>query len=346
MKPIYDYVFVTHLPAFYKVNLYREIAKHCRIFVIFIARGSAIRTQDFVSSLDAFDHIILNEGPFESRNRVSSVFQLAKIMRQLRYRLLVLGGWDLIEFWFLAICSPKQKNALALESSLHDSGVEGVVSAIKRVFLAKIQTVFASGAPHRALLNALKFKGRILTTMGVGIFNYTPKISTSASFNGRFLYVGRLAPEKNIVRLLDVFRQLPQYSLSIVGQGPLMPMLKKACPSNVTLRGHIENSQLGACYQEHDIFILPSLKEPWGIVVEEALYYGLPVIASNRVGCAIDWIEQYKVGMLFEPLDNHSIEEAIMWSAQHYDALRTQIKQINFSSRDNVQVRQYIEALP
>ena len=38
-------------------------------------------------------------------------------------------------------------------------------------------------------------------------------------------------------------------------------------------------------YAEYDILILPSLSEPWGLVVEEALYYGMPVIISDRVGC-------------------------------------------------------------
>lgn len=346
MKPHYDYVFVTHLPAFYKVNLYREIAKQCRIFVIFIASGSSIRTQDFVASLEAFDHIILNEGAFETRSLRNSLKQLFTLWRQIRYRLLVLGGWDLTEFWFLAFLSAKRKNALALESSVHDSRSEGWITIIKRLFLSRIKTVFASGEPHCALLSALRFKGPVLTTRGVGIFNYAPKAPAVTHFKGQFLYVGRLSPEKNIVRLLDVFRQLPQYSLSIVGEGPLMPVLQKACPDNVYLLGHIPNSELAACYQEHDIFILPSLKEPWGIVVEEALYYGLPVIASNKVGCAMDWIEQYKVGMLFDPINNHSIEEAIEWAAQHYDSLRNQIKQINFATRDSSQVKQYIEALP
>lgn len=346
MKPLYDYVFVTHLPAFYKVNLYREIAKRCRIFVIFIASGSAQRTHDFVASLDGFDHVILNEGAFESRAVLRSLWRLQTILRQIRYRLLVLGGWELPEFWLLAWMSPKRKNALALESSVYDSHYEGLPSLIKRVFLSRIKTVFASGAPHCALLNALRFKGTILTTLGVGIFNYSQKSIVTRPFQGRFLYVGRLAPEKNITRLLSVFRHLPQFTLSIVGQGPLQSELQKECPANVRLLGHIPNSQLGCCYQDHDIFILPSIKEPWGLVVEEALHHGLPVIASNRVGCAIDWIEQYRVGMVFEPLDNHSIEEAILWSAEHYDSLRNQIKQINFSSRDDLQVSRYIEALP
>lgn len=347
MKPIYDVVFVTHLPAFYKVNLYREIAKHCRVFVIYIASGSAIRTSDFVATTDSFDYCVLNDGAFETRSIMSSLWRLFKIMRSIRARLVVLGGWDLAEFWALACFSNKKNNALALESTIYDSQYRGLKSMIKRRFLTRMSVVFASGSPHRALLKSLHYKGRILTTLGVGIFHYDQKIIKQPHpFSGKFLFVGRLSSEKNIKRLVDVFRQLSQFSLTIVGQGPLAETLQSQCPPNVHLLGHVPNAKLGACYSEHDILILPSLKEPWGLVVEEALYYGLPVIASQRVGCALDWIEHYQVGKVFDPLNNHAIEEAILWSASHYPLLVDQLKRVNFSLRDCAQVRKYLEALP
>lgn len=345
MKPYYDYVFVTHLPAFYKVNLYQYIAKQCRVMVIFIASGSCLRRQDFLGELHDLDYIILNEGPFEKRNKFKSISKLVKVLSQVKSRFFVLGGWDLIECWLIAFFFNKRHNALALESSISDSTYRGWRGWIKRLFLMRMQIVFASGEPHRALLEALKYQGKVLTTGGVGIFHYTKKIIARRAFQGRFLYVGRLSPEKNIERLIAVFRQLPQFSLTIVGQGPLYEALEKNCSENIRLAGYIENRQLSDCYQSHDIFILPSLKEPWGLVVEEALYYGLPIVASKHVGCALDWVEYYQVGALFDPLDNHAIEEAILWVVSHYTVLCNQIQKIDFSQRDEKQVKQYVEAL-
>ncbi len=344
MKSQYDYVFVTHLPAFYKVNLYAQIAKQCRVLVIFIGKGSLIRAQDFSSELTS-DHIILFDGPFEKRNKLKSIFQLLTLLRKIKFRWLVLGGWDLLEFWILSLCFSSRNNALALESSIHDSLHTGWVWQVKRLFLSRIQTVFASGEPHRALLDALHYPRKVITTLGVGIFHYAEKTRVKSVFKGRFLYVGRLSSEKNIERLLAVFRQNPQYSLTIVGQGPLFEKLKTDCPSNVILAGYVENQALGKYYLEHDIFILPSLKEPWGLVVEEALYYGLPVIASHRVGCASDWIEDFQVGTTFDPLNNHSIEEAILWAESHYEVCLNNIRKIDFSARDKTQVNRYLEAL-
>ena len=53
------------------------------------------------------------------------------------------------------------------------------------------------------------------------------------------------------------------------------------------------------------MLILPSKFEPWGLVIEEAIYNGIPVISSNKVGCNQDLISNLKVGYVFK---NNSIE--------------------------------------
>lgn len=231
MKLHYDYVFITHLPAFYKVNLYNEIAKHCRVFVIFIADASAQRTQDFTGSLQDLDHVILHNGAFEKRNKIQSLRHLFKALRHIDARMIVLGGWDLIECWAIAFTRLKSKNALALESSIHESKQTLIAKLIKKLFLSRIGRVFASGEPHRALLKVLNYKNKIYTTLGVGIFRTGEKRAPTRAFHGKFLFVGRLVPEKNIERLLEVFRQLPQFSLTLVGQGELYEKLQKKLPS-------------------------------------------------------------------------------------------------------------------
>ena len=346
MKPVYDYLFVTHLPAFYKVNLYNAIAKSCRVFVIFIAPSSDIRVKDFTQGCYGFDYCILNQDSFEKRKRLSSVYRLFIQIKSLRYRKIVVGGWDLIEFWFLVFTTFKKKNALALESSAYESVTKGFKGLIKKIFLKRISTVFSSGEPHRELLEKLKYKGEIKKTLGVGIFNYLPKnIKRNKRFEGNFLFVGRLAPEKNLEILLQAFSKLPEFSLTIIGEGELQASLQKNAPSNVSFEGYIPNQELPMWYQGHDVFILPSIKEPWGLVVEEALYYGLPVIVSNQVGCARDIVEGLEVGVLFEPLSPHSLQTAILWMSQHYDELICKIETISFPRRDAMQIQQYLEEL-
>jgi glycosyltransferase involved in cell wall biosynthesis len=59
--------------------------------------------------------------------------------------------------------------------------------------------------------------------------------------------------------------------------------------------------ELPACYAAADCFVLPSLSEPWGLVVNEAMASGLPVLISRRCGCARDLVREGENGFLFDP---------------------------------------------
>lgn len=345
-KQTYDMVFVTHLPAFYKVNLYNALAKTSSVLVIFIAQQSKIRTPDFVEAPKHFTHYILYSGAFEKRGWFTSSLRLWHIFRGLHYKKLVLGGWDLIEFWLLAFFCTAHKNALALESSSFESKVTGWRAYIKKRFLKRIALVFASGEGQVNLLRQLGYRDLIKVTHGVGIFRYqnTIILSSHKLCKGRCLFVGRLAHEKNVVRLLEAFQHLPEYTLTLVGQGPQEAMLCGQAGSNVYFKGHVPNAALADIYAAHDLFILPSLQEPWGLVVEEALYYGLPVVLSNKVGAGLSFVEQYEVGIYFNPVEVLDMVRAIKWAVMHYDKLAEKVRAIDFEKHHARQVQQYKDA--
>jgi len=103
------------------------------------------------------------------------------------------------------------------------------------------------------------------------------------------LYVGRIAPEKDIHIVLESFYSLPEHikketHLVIVGDGPLFRMLSEQHQSNITWTGFLEGEQLAKVYASSDLFIFPSPTETFGNVVLEALSSGLPVIGADAGG--------------------------------------------------------------
>ena len=126
-----------------------------------------------------------------------------------------------------------------------------------------------------------------------------------------FLYVGRLVPQKNIDLLLDAFigvsEKAPSWDLIIVGSGPMEAQLRNCIPTNLKNRVHwigfLQWKELRYMYHLSDVFVLPSKHEPWGVVVNEAMAAGLPVIASDVVGAASELIEDMKSGIIF-PVNN------------------------------------------
>lgn len=125
------------------------------------------------------------------------------------------------------------------------------------------------------------------------------------------LYVGRIAPEKNIQVVLDTFHALPEQikqetHLLIVGDGPLLPTLRKNVHPKITFAGFRKGQELANIYASADLFLFPSSTETFGNVVLEAMASGLPVIGSN-VGGVKHLITHGLNGFVCDPNDNKQL---------------------------------------
>ena len=107
------------------------------------------------------------------------------------------------------------------------------------------------------------------------------------------LYVGRLAAEKNIATLVDamptVFRRFPHAHLWIVGDGDARPDIRRhiqrlGIGDRVRMWGALPRAEVDRYYAASDLFVFPSLTETQGLVVMEAMSYGLPVVVANGGG--------------------------------------------------------------
>lgn len=87
-------------------------------------------------------------------------------------------------------------------------------------------------------------------------------------------------------------------------------IIKLQLQDRVTIAGFIAEQDLLAHFSMADIYVMPSIKEGFGIVFIEAMYYGLPVIAGNKDG-SVDALCNGELGLLVDPLDTAAIENAI-----------------------------------
>lgn len=340
---MYEYIIVTHIPAFYKVNLYNELAKKMNILVIFVASDTnENRSDDFICKSDLkFDHKILYTGNLQERNVYKNIRSLSAIVSQSKYRRIIVGGWDLQEYWYLVFTNYKSKNCLVLESTINESSINNIRGVAKKVFLSRISTVFASGNLHKLLLDSLRYKGEVKVTKGVGIIN-KPKFSPKfKQYDKKYLFVGRLSKEKNIEMLIDIFNKLEDYKLTIVGSGPLEEQLKGRANENITFVGNVVNLGIRKYFETNDILVLTSVSETWGLVVEEALYYGVPVIVSSNCGsCEIirDGINGYVVDIE----DDRNIKNVIKnIDESNYQKLIDGVDKFSVEAKDLEQLRAY-----
>jgi glycosyltransferase involved in cell wall biosynthesis len=117
------------------------------------------------------------------------------------------------------------------------------------------------------------------------------------------LFAGKMTRVKNpgfILDLAEACRDLP-ISFIMVGDGQLKKGLQRQAADKPNIHFmHFQNQRImPAIYRIGDIFIMPSLKETWGMAINEAMACGKPVIASEKVGCATDLVLEDKTGIIF-----------------------------------------------
>jgi glycosyltransferase involved in cell wall biosynthesis len=183
--------------------------------------------------------------------------------------------------------------------------------------------------PSIETLNQLKHRGfnhLVIWPRGVDCQLFHP-FYDKKGVNGRYglsrryllIYVGRLAPEKDLHTLLKVSCHLPkeisnQIDWMVIGDGPLRDELQQNAPANMRFTGYLEERQLAELYSASDLFIFPSPTETFGNVVLESLASGTPVIGANAGGVK-NIIQPGITGELCSPGSieqfSHSIQELL-----------------------------------
>jgi glycosyltransferase involved in cell wall biosynthesis len=131
-----------------------------------------------------------------------------------------------------------------------------------------------------------------------------------------FLFVGRLIPEKSLPALLAAYGKYvsaigPEsdpWNLIICGSGPEEEKLKEGIQNlpehaqkKIMLHGYIKQPEIIDFFSFASCFVLPSVSESWGLVINEAMACGLPAIVSNRCGCAKDLVIENETGWSIDP---------------------------------------------
>jgi hypothetical protein len=139
----------------------------------------------------------------------------------------------------------------------------------------------------------------------------------------RFLFSGSLIARKGVDLLATAFASLvsarPQLRLDLAGAGELEPLLRDRLQGRrdqVRFLGFQQWRDLPACYHDADVLVAPSRYDGWGLIVPEGLAAGLPVIATDRMGAALDLITPGVNGWRIPAGDQTALTRALTEAAE------------------------------
>ena len=271
--------------------------------------------------------ITVSEGKYDDCSRAELSRRLVAVLRELNPRLLILAGYSEAPMRKAAQWARKNGCGVILlsESTSWDHRRRWWFEIIKRWWVRRyVQAAVVGGQPHRSYMAALGVdERRIWDRYNVVDNDFFASASAELRAGDAqhlreeailppdyFLYVGRFAPEKNLPFLLRAYARyrltFPDgWRLVMVGDGPLREELHQIAQAegltDVIWAGFKQSTELPLYYAFASCFILPSVLEPWGLVVNEAMASGLPVLASRRCGCATDLVVDAKNGFTFDP---------------------------------------------
>jgi glycosyltransferase involved in cell wall biosynthesis len=221
------------------------------------------------------------------------------------------------------------------ETTAYDDRRHWWTEEIKKRIVALCPAALVGGAPHRDYMMALGLGGdRIFTGYdavdnehfrrgAIAARQRDPELRASLGLPRRyFLACSRFTPKKNLFRLVNAYARYRRlhsgdaWSLVILGDGEQKEELMRACDQlrvgdDVLLPGAKPYSELPAYYGLAGAFVHASTTEQWGLVVNEAMASGLPVLVSNRCGCAPDLVQEGRNGFSFDPYDVSGLANAM-----------------------------------
>lgn len=149
------------------------------------------------------------------------------------------------------------------------------------------------------------------------------------------LFVGKLTGVKRPLDLLKAYEKIADANMALVyvGDGPLRSKIEKYVAENdikdVYITGFKNQTELPRYYAMADIFVLPSLSETWGLVINEAMCFHLPVIVSDTVGCSKDLVRHGENGFVFKTGDIDELSRYLSILVKDYK-LRVETGQRSF----------------
>jgi len=346
-------VILTEIIAPYRIPVFNVLARReaLDLEVIFLAEtDKTLRQWNVYQNEIRFSHQVLASWRWRTR-KFSFLLNrgLWPALNKIRPQVIICGGYNYTAYWEALFWARRHAVPFVLwsESNHHDARREWPgVEFLKAYFLRSCSRFVVPGNASLHYLRSLGSSEASISIAPNAIDNclfatQAEKTRTQSSeFREKLklplrfiLFVGRLVPEKGIFDLLEAYARLErdlrsEMGLVFVGDGvsreELMRQAQHIAPGTVCFPGFAQREDLATLYALAEALVLPTHSDPWGLVVNEAMACGLPIIVTDVAGCSADLVDDGWNGFVVPPQSPEKLSHAIDSLAKNA-ALRQQM---------------------
>lgn len=312
-------VIITEIIAPYRIPVFNALARHngVDLHVIFLAENDPTQRQWLVYK----DEIRFSYEVLPSWRRKLGRHSLLlnrgaeTSLRRAAPDCIVCGGYNYVASWQSLIWARRHRVPFFLwvESTTSDlRNGYALTEFLKVRFLHACDGFVAAGKSSVEYLRHYKMPEEVIFTapnaVDTRFFGQRAELIRGEAARHRaeldlpsrfFLFAGRLVQEKGVFDLLQAYQALGrdvrrEVGLVFVGDGAARHALQLRAavvtPGSIHFAGFAQRERLATYYALADVLVFPTHTDPWGLVVNEAMACGLPVISSRAAGCVADLI--------------------------------------------------------
>ena len=342
--------FLSH-PIQYVSPLLRELSLQTTIKVYYYGGQTAVNddkgfgqkvTWD-IPLLDGYDYQFLkNTSRSEGMNTRffdAINWSIFKVLKQSNDKVVIVNGWAYLSDWFVFLGAKFYGKKVWMRAEMPWNQEELKPKSVKKslkfflfkyvIFKFFIDKFLYIGTQNKKyyLMHGVKESRLIFAPYAVDNQRFQSLKADGSSARKRWniaenhliiLYSGKLIDKKRPLDLLKAFHQLNDANTTLfyMGDGPLRNELEGYISlhqvKNVVISGFINQSEIGTIYSMADLFVMCSgIGETWGLSVNEAMNFGLPVIVSSTCGSSFDLVENNENGYVFEEGDIAALTDSL-----------------------------------
>jgi glycosyltransferase involved in cell wall biosynthesis len=318
-------------------KVFRQLSKKCKLHVLYCAKSEKNRNWSIVPqdySYEFLSGLTIAWGKKDLFSFIVNPFIIDKIINN-KPDMVIISGWDLPTYWIAAFfCRLKNIPYIVWSGSTKNeqSWRRSISLPLVKLILRWASSYIAYGSLAKDYLISLGVNPEKITIAFNGFdydfYNkYKPDKKNINTLMARFsarnkkilLYYGQLIERKNPLLLIEAFQKLQKTNkdlvLLIVGNGNLSKKLNTIVYENKIKNVFIDpnpgDSKIRNYISISDLFVLPSSEEVWGLVINQALAMGKPIIVSDKVGAQTDLLIEGKNGFIFKSEDKNSLVDSL-----------------------------------